>query len=60
MDCGVGEQKEAAGLQCEVEREFTLGHQGHDGSGREVLCEWARVAEAWADGHQRKAVTDPR
>lgn len=60
MDCGVGEQKETAALQCEVESEFTLGHQGHDGGRRAVLCEWARVAEAQADGHQRKAVTDLR
>lgn len=60
MDCVVGEQKEAAGLHCEVGSEFTLGRQGHDGGGRAVLCEWARVAEAWADGHQRKAVIDSR
>lgn len=53
-----GEQEEASGLQHEVGSAFTLGCQGHDGGGQAVLSEWARVAEA--DGHQRKAVTDPR
>lgn len=40
-----GGGEEATGLQCEVGSEFTLGCQGHDGGGRAVLCEWARVAE---------------
>lgn len=56
---GVGTRKKLlAGLQHEVGSAFTLGCQGHDGGGWAVLSEWARVAEA--DGHQRKAVTDPR
>ena len=56
---GVGTRKKLlTGLQREVGSAFTLGCQGHDGGGWAVLSEWARVAEA--DGHQRKAVTDPR
>ena len=59
MGSGVGTRKKLlTGLQREVGSAFTLGCQGHDGGGWAVLSEWARVAEA--DGHQRKAVTDPR
>lgn len=34
--------------------EFTLSWDYTVVGGRAVLCEWARVAEAWADRHQGK------